>query len=104
MKFFSNLLIILALLVLVSCGVPSTSTTSTLIVVEKGNSSDYKEHWIKAYDPINQIKDEAFKIVIQEKMVWNLIEEDKEYFSTYAKEGDKSWLLTNIEYKEIEKK
>ena len=50
------------------------SITSTLIVIEKGHSSDNKEYWIKAYDPNNQNKEEAFKIVIQEEMVWNLIE------------------------------
>ncbi len=58
------------------------------MVNEKGYSSDNKEHWIKAYDPNNQNKEEAFKIVIQEKMVWNLIEERKEYFAMYSKEGD----------------
>jgi len=31
-------------------------------------------------------------------MVWNLIEENKEYFSTYAKEEKSPWLLEQIEF------
>ena len=98
MKKALILLITVVLLVLASCGGPFTSTTSMLIVIEKGHSSDYTEYWIKAYDPNNQTKEEAFKIVVQEEMAWNLIEEDKEYFSSYAKEGDKSWVLEQIEH------
>ena len=74
------------------------STTSTLMVIEKGYSSNNKEHWIKAYDPNNQNKEEAFKIVIQEKMVWNLIEKDKEYFAMYSKKGDNPSILEDIQY------
>ncbi|MEK5185407.1 hypothetical protein MKY51_09960 [Solibacillus sp. FSL R5-0691] len=98
MKKVSILLIIVVLLVLASCGGPFKSTASILIVIEKGHSSDFKEYWIKAYDPNNQTKEEAFKIVVQEEMVWNLIEENKEYFSLYSKEGDKSWILEQIEH------
>ena len=68
------------------------------MVIEKGYSSDNKEYWIKAYDPNNQNKEEAFKIVIQEEIVWNLIEKDKEYFSLYSKKGGNPWFLEHIEY------
>ncbi|MBD8068082.1 hypothetical protein [Bacillus sp. PS06] len=96
--------IIIVLIMLASCDRgPFTSTTSQLIVMEKGHSSDYKEYWIKAYDPNNQGKEEAFKVVVQEEMVWHLIEKDKEYFSSYTKEGDKPWVLEQIEHVEIEK-
>ena len=89
---------------LTSCGKgPFTSTTSMLIVIDKGHSSDYKEYWIKAYDPNNQAKEEAFKIVVQEEMVWHLIEENKEYFSSYGKKGDNPWVLEQIEHTDIEK-
>ena len=74
-----------------------------LIVIEKGHSDDYKEYWIKAYDRNNQTKVQAFKIVVQEVMVWNLIEENKEYFSSYAKKGDKPWVLEQIEHTGIKK-
>ena len=68
------------------------------MVIEKGYSSDNKEYWIKAYDPNNQNKEEAFKIVIQEEIVWNLIEKDKEYFSLYSKKGGNLRVLEHIEY------
>lgn len=97
MKKTFGLFIILFTLMLASCG-GSTSIASTLIVIEKGHSSNNKEDWIKAYDPNNQNKEEAFKIMIKEKMVWNLIEKDKEYFSLYSKKGDNPWVLENIEY------
>ena len=103
MKKATILMITVALLVLASCGGPFISTTSMLIVIEKGRSSDYKEYWVKAYDPNNQTKEEAFKIVVQEEMVWNLIEEGKEYFSSYSKEGDKSWVIEQIEHIENQK-
>ncbi|CAG7658115.1 hypothetical protein ACFQI7_36510 [Paenibacillus allorhizosphaerae] len=34
--------------------------------------------------------------MIEELMVWNLIETDKTYFATYYKEGNKPWGLTQI--------
>lgn len=96
MKKTLGFFIILFTLILASCG--GVSTASTLMVIEKGYSSDNKEHWIEAYDPNNQNKDEAFKIVIQEKMVWNLIEKDKEYFAMYSKKGDNLRVLENIQH------
>ena len=84
-KIFNIFIIFMLLAILTSCGGASTSTTSMLIVIEKGHSSDYKEYWIEAYDPNNQTRDEAFKVVVKEEMVWNLIEENKEYFSSYSK-------------------
>ena len=95
MKKTFGLFIILFTLILASCG--GVSTASTLMVIEKGQSSNNKEYWIKAYDPYNQNKEEAYKIMIQEKMVWNLIEEDKEYFALYSKKGDNLRVLENIQ-------
>ncbi|MEA3319496.1 MAG: hypothetical protein U9Q88_05670 [Bacillota bacterium] len=104
MKKAICVLIIIALLMLSSCGSgPFTSTTSMLIVIEKGHSSDYKEYWIKAYDPNNHAEEEAFKIVIQEDMVWHLIEKNKEYFTSYSKEGNKPWVLDQIEHTKTHK-
>jgi cupin superfamily acireductone dioxygenase involved in methionine salvage len=96
MKKTFGLFIILFTLILASCG--GVSTASTLMVIEKGQSNNNKEYWIEAYDPYNQKKDEAFKIMIQEKMVWNLIEEDKEYFAMYSKKGDNLRVLENIKH------
>ena len=97
MKKTFGLFLMLFTLMLASCG-GEASIASTLMVIEKGYSSDNKEHWIKAYDPNNQNKEEAFKIVIQEKMVWNLIEKDNEYFAMYSKKGDNPSVLENIQY------
>ncbi|WP_413367680.1 hypothetical protein [Lysinibacillus sp. 3P01SB] len=95
MKKTFGLSIILFTLILASC--EGVSTASTLMVIEKGQSSTNKEYWIKAYDPNNQDKEEAFKIMIQEKMVWNLIEEDKEYFALYSEKGDNLRILEDIQ-------
>ncbi|MET3728167.1 hypothetical protein ABID52_001748 [Fictibacillus halophilus] len=97
MKWISGLLIILTLLPLTSCG-ETHSTSSIIIVTDKGHSEDNKEYWIAAYNPNNEGKADTFRIIVEEVMVWNLIEEDKEYFSTYAKEGESPWLLEQIEF------
>lgn len=104
MKRILHVVIILVICVLSACGGPHTSTTSMLLVVDKGHSSDYEEYWIQAYDPNNQTKEEAFKIIVEEEMVWNLIEEEKEYFSTYKKKGNKPLKLTAIEHVLIKSK
>lgn len=98
MKRTSSVLMLFILFVLTACGGPFSSTTSMLIVTKKGHSSDYKEYWIDAYDSNNETQDESFKIVVQEEMVWNLIEENREYFSVYAKKGDQPWTLEQIEH------
>ncbi|MEK4244378.1 hypothetical protein MKZ20_03430 [Psychrobacillus sp. FSL K6-2684] len=53
-------------MVLTSCVGPYTSTTSYLKIMEKGHSDNYKEYWIKAYDPNNDTEEDAFKIVVNE--------------------------------------
>ena len=88
-------LIILFTLLLASCG--GTSTSSSLTVIEKGQSNNNKEYWIKVYDP-NDPDKETFKITIEEKMVWNLIEEDKEYFALYSEKGDNLRVLEDIQH------
>lgn len=84
------------IIIFTACGGPLTYTASTLVVVKKGHSD--KEYWIEAYDPNNQNKEEAFKIIVQDEMVWNLIEEDREYFSMYSKKKEVPWRLAQIEH------
>ncbi|WP_432355728.1 hypothetical protein [Sporosarcina sp. A2] len=96
MKRTFGLFIILFTLLLASCA--GVSIASSLMVIEKGYSSDNNEHCIMAYDPNNHNKEEPFKIVIQEKMVWNLIEKDIEYFARYSKNGDSPSVLEDIQY------
>ncbi|MGD6962295.1 hypothetical protein ACQCVB_08840 [Fictibacillus phosphorivorans] len=98
MKRLLGLLIILMLLTLTSCGQIQNSISSIIIVTGKGHSEDNKEYWITAYDPNKEGKTNPFKVIVEEVMVWNLIEENKEYFSTYAKEGESPWLLEQIEF------
>lgn len=90
-------ILLFVVLTLTFCGGPYTSTTSSLKITEKGHSDNYKEYWIKGYDPNNHTEDVAFKIVVDEVMVWNLIEENKEYFTTYSKAGNNPWILIQIE-------
>lgn len=96
MKKVLGLFIILFTLLLASCG--GESTASSLMVIEKGQSNNNKEYWIKVYDPNNSKKEETFKIMIKEKMVWNLIEKDKEYFAMYSNKGDNPRVLEDIQH------
>jgi hypothetical protein len=96
MKETHILLLIVGLLLLSSCGhISSTTSASMLVVTEKGHTSD-KEYWIKAYDPNNQTKEEAFKLVVDNEILWENIEIDEEYASTYVKKGDQPWILIEI--------
>ncbi|MDQ0914589.1 hypothetical protein [Paenibacillus sp. V4I5] len=83
-----------------SFGTPTLkqSTGSQILVIEKDYSDDYKESWIVAYDPNNSNKEKAIKIMVEEPMVWNLIEVDKTYMASYSKNGDKPWILEQIEH------
>ncbi|WP_049681190.1 hypothetical protein [Peribacillus loiseleuriae] len=96
MKKILSSLIIFFFLVITACGGPSSSTTSYLQVVEKGYSKDYKEAWIIAFNPFNITKQEKVKIMVEEPMVWNLIEVNKTYFTSYSKDGDNPWILSQI--------
>jgi hypothetical protein len=68
------------------------------VVIEKSYSKDYKEAWIMAYDPNNSTIEKAIKIMVEEPMVWNLIERDHEYSASYYQEDDKAWVLQQIEH------
>ncbi|MBB3132138.1 hypothetical protein FHS19_006865 [Paenibacillus rhizosphaerae] len=80
-----------------------TSASSYIKVIDKETSSDYKEAWIMAYNPYNSEEKDPMKIIVREPMVWNLIEKDKEYFSTYSQEKGKPWVLEQISYPGDEK-
>ena len=96
MKKTFGFCIIFFTLILASCG--GVSTASTLIVIEKGQSDNNKEYWIKAYDPNNQNKEDAFKIWYKKRWFGTLPEEDKEYFAMYAEKGDNLQVLENIQH------
>lgn len=92
------LFFIIIVMLMTACAGPYSSTTSMLLVIEKGHSNDYEEYWIIAYDPYNETKEEAFKIIVNEEMAWNLLAEEVEYFAVYGKEGGNPLTLTQIEY------
>ena len=97
-KIPSLLVIFIFLLVVTACGGPYTSTSSNLYVVKKAHSKDDKEAWIIAHDPNNITEKKEIKIMVQEPMVWNLIEVNKTYFSSYSKKGANPWILEQIEH------
>jgi hypothetical protein len=76
----------------------TTNTTSDLKVISKGHSKDFKEYYIKVYDPNNQTKNMAFKIDIKDLTAWNLIEVNRDYIAVYDKTGNKNWFLKQIEH------
>jgi hypothetical protein len=56
-----------------------SNTTSYLMIINKGITG--KEYWITATDPL--AKSKQFKVTIKDENVWNLIEENHEYFANY---------------------
>lgn len=95
MKKIFMLFILFFTLLLAACG--GTSTAASLLVLEKGQSNNNKDYWIEVLNPNNPDKEDTFKIMIKEEMVWNLIEEDKEYFAMYSDNGTKPKTLENIQ-------
>jgi len=51
-----------------------------------------------AYNPSTSKEKDVIKIIVKDPMVWNLIEKDKEYFSSYSKKGENPWVLGQISY------
>ncbi|TYS17162.1 hypothetical protein FZC78_11165 [Rossellomorea vietnamensis] len=100
-KGFSFAIIILALFLAACNGIVSspTTTSSLLAVIDKGYSSDDEEYWLSAYDPNNQTEEDAFRIIVQDEVAWGLIEENKEYVSTYIQEEGEPAVLEKMEPK-----
>lgn len=100
MRKFPICLMFISLLIIAGCGSegPYTSTASLLNVVKKEHSEDYKEAWIIAFDPNYEEEPEEIKIIVKDPMVWNLIEVNKTYFTSYSKEGDNHWELEQINH------
>ncbi|WP_191557200.1 hypothetical protein [Metabacillus idriensis] len=98
MKNLPGLLSIIFLLFIAACGDPFSSTSSNLHVVKKAHSKDYNKAWIEAIDPNSQTEQKEIKIMVNEPMVWNLIEINKTYFTSYSKEGNNPWILEQIEH------
>lgn len=95
MKKILGAIMILSTLLFTACG--GTSTSSSLTVIEKGQSNNNEEFWVLVNDSNNPSQEETFKITIEERNVWNLIEEEKEYFIMYSNNGNKPRILENIQ-------
>jgi hypothetical protein len=73
------------------------STTSYIMVKEKQYSKDFKNNWIIADDP-NSKEKRDFKIIINNPIIWNLIESDREYFASYHKSGSSEYIIGQLEH------
>ncbi|OLO37065.1 hypothetical protein BTR23_14110 [Alkalihalophilus pseudofirmus] len=80
----------------------STVTVTDIIVTEKGHSDDYKDVWIKAFHPNEPMEvQEEINIIVNERMVWNLIETDKTYFVTYLTRRNGLIILKDIKISKL---
>jgi hypothetical protein len=96
------LIISMIFLLLVGCSPADpatyTSTSSDIKVIEKAHSEDNQEYWIIVYDPNNQTESQKFKIIIRNEMVWNLLEENRIYASSYSKKNNETPVLEQIKH------
>jgi hypothetical protein len=99
-SYFLTITVIILLLGGCSPADPPTyiSTSSDIKVIEKGHSENNQEYWIMVYDPNNQTESEKFKIIIKNEMVWDLLEENRIYASSYSKENDETPVLEQIKH------
>ena len=65
-----------------------TLTASTIHIVEKSEDPSGDERWIQAYDPNNQEKEQAFRIMVKDRTAWNLLKVGSEYFASYERRSD----------------
>ncbi|WNQ11947.1 hypothetical protein MJA45_02490 [Paenibacillus aurantius] len=74
---------------------PYTSVGSFIKIIDKAHSTDGRESWVMAYDP-NSPTPVPFKIVIDNPMVWNLLEKDREYIASYLKKGEGDYHIEQV--------
>jgi len=80
-----------------------TTTAMFIKVLKKEFSEDYKDQWIIAHNSSDNRVHEI-KIKIKDKMVWNLIEEEREYFIVYEGTEKTGYKLSQIGYINDKKK
>ena len=95
-------LMMLALLPLLllgcSIGAADEGTTHPMVVLEKGHTGEGGYYWISAYDKYNEVNGSTYIIKVEDELVWNLIETNKEYALTLKGETEDSASLHYIEY------
>jgi hypothetical protein len=80
----------------IGCNQIHSNTASYIKVLEKGTSG--KAYWAIALDP-NSKEKKQFKLTVDSRNTWNLIEVGKEYFASYEYVSlDKKVDLFNIQY------
>ncbi|GGN91424.1 hypothetical protein [Saccharibacillus kuerlensis] len=75
---------------------PFESITTSIRVTEKGQSDDLAEKWIIAANSNNNGLGDV-RIEVENEMVWNLIEVNREYFVAYQGSKQKGYVLGQIE-------
>ncbi|UVI30801.1 hypothetical protein [Paenibacillus spongiae] len=85
--------------VVISLALMSESlTASTIHIVNKGTDRDGKARWIEVYDSNNQKKEQAFRIKVEDKAAWSLLEVGSEYFAAYGRRGyGRTYTLQNAQ-------
>ena len=99
-RFFLKIVIIVTLIIITSCskGNLITSTATHIKVLGKKHSEDYSEYWIVASYANVANSSETIDIYIEEPMLWNLIQENQEYFVMIITEEGKKAELGQISY------
>lgn len=94
-RVFLKFAMILLLLIAAGCSNDDSlisSEATHIKVLEKKHSEDYTEMWIVASYANDPNNPETIDIFIEEPMLWNLIEENREYFALIIMEDGKSTL------------
>jgi hypothetical protein len=73
----------------------TVSSASYLKIEAKQHSKDYKQQWIVAINPYNKTS-QQLKILVQDPMVWNLIQLNDTYFTSYSEHRNANWSLDQI--------
>lgn len=94
-RVFLKFAMILLLLIAAGCSNDDSlisSEATHIKVLEKKHSEDYEQMWIVASYANDPNNPETIEIFIEEPMLWNLIEENREYFVLIITEDGKSTL------------
>jgi len=96
-KYFQILIMFIFILFMTACSGNNYSSASMFTVVEKGYAEDYSEAWIIGFDPAED-EQVNIKVMVDDFMIWNLIEENRTYFTTFVKKGENPWHLEQINH------
>lgn len=75
---------------------PFEAVATTIRVTEKGRSDDFAKNWIVGSN-VNTDTIGPIRIEVENEMVWNLIEPNREYFVNYQGSVQQGYVLEQIE-------